>query len=56
MENERKLGEVRVEDLTLDIEPKVKLRQLEAIQEYLLAEGRNNENVNSEILKLRDKG
>jgi len=59
MENNRKdleevKGQVQVSDLTLDPEPKIRLKQLEAIQEYLLAEGRNNENINSAILEIRE--
>lgn len=39
----------------LDTDPEVRKKQLEAIQEYLLAEGRNDEEVNSELLELRSK-
>lgn len=38
----------------LGLDPKIRVKQLEAIQEYLLAEGRNDETVNSELLELRD--
>lgn len=59
MENNKKnleevKGQVVVKDLTLDPDPKIRIKQLEAIQEFLLAEGRNNEDVNSELLRLRE--
>ena len=46
-------GEVKVADLDLSWEAEIRIKQLGAIQKFLLAEGRNNEDVNSELLALR---
>lgn len=46
-------GEVKVADLDLSWEAEIRISQLEAVQKFLLAEGRNNEDVNSELLALR---
>ena len=53
---EKILGQVKVIDLTLSRNVEIRIKQLEAIQEFLLSEGRNNEDVNSELLKLRKGG
>ena len=45
--------EVKPKDY-LDTDPKIRIKQLEAIQEFLLLEGRNDEDINSAILEMRE--